>query len=50
MLKFLEAGIIYSISDDQWVSPIYVVPMKGGGTLFKHKKSEFVAKRVDTCC
>jgi len=28
--KFLEAGMIYPISDTMWVSSIQVVPKKGG--------------------
>ena len=28
--KLLEAGFIYSISDSRWVSPLVVVPKKGG--------------------
>jgi len=29
-LKLLKAGIIYLIFDSKWVSPVYVVPKKGG--------------------
>ena len=28
--KWLNAGFIYAISDSPWVSPVHVVPMKGG--------------------
>ncbi|GJZ25043.1 reverse transcriptase domain-containing protein [Tanacetum coccineum] len=28
--KLLEAGLIYSISDSPWVSPVHCVPKKGG--------------------
>jgi hypothetical protein len=30
--KLLEAGMIYPISDSAWVSPVHVVPKKGGMT------------------
>ncbi|CAM8895153.1 unnamed protein product [Rhodiola kirilowii] len=29
--KLREAGIIYAVPDSEWVSPIHVVPKKGGG-------------------
>jgi len=28
VMKLLDAGIIYPISDSQWVSPVQVVPKK----------------------
>ena len=30
VLKWLNAGFIYAISDSPWVSPVHVVPKKGG--------------------
>ncbi|XP_075518288.1 uncharacterized protein LOC142552397 [Primulina tabacum] len=30
VLKLLNAGVIYAISDSSWVSPVQVVPKKGG--------------------
>ena len=39
VLKMLQAGIIYPISDSTWVSPIQVVPKKSGVTTV-HKKNE----------
>ncbi|XP_050887519.1 uncharacterized protein LOC127092678 [Lathyrus oleraceus] len=47
VLKLLEAGIIYQISDSKWVSPIHVVPKKGGVTVVENEKGEHVAKRVE---
>ncbi|MCI74436.1 hypothetical protein A2U01_0095700, partial [Trifolium medium] len=32
VVKLLEAGMIYPISDNAWVSPVQVVPKKGGMT------------------
>jgi hypothetical protein len=33
VLKLLKAGVIYPISDSEWVSPVQVVPKKGGMTV-----------------
>ena len=30
VVKLLDAGMIYPISDSPWVSPVHVVPKKGG--------------------
>ena len=35
VLKWLDAGVIYPISDSAWVSPVQVVPKKGGTTVIK---------------
>ena len=35
VLKWLNAGFIYAISDSPWVSPIHVVPKKGGFVVIK---------------
>lgn len=35
VLKLLDAGIIYPISDSKWVSPTQVVPKKSGITVIK---------------
>ena len=33
VLKWLNVGFIYAISDRPWVSPVHVVPKKGGFTV-----------------
>jgi hypothetical protein len=33
VIKLLDAGIIYPISDSKWVSPIHVVPKRAGVTV-----------------
>ncbi|KAL6324695.1 hypothetical protein AAG906_015278 [Vitis piasezkii] len=43
VLKLLQAGIIYPISDSPWVSPTQVVPKKSGITLVQNDKGEEVA-------
>ena len=32
IIKLLDVGVIYPISDSNWVSPVHVVPKKGGIT------------------
>ena len=44
--KLLNAGIIYPISDSQWVSPVHCVPKKGGITVTTNKAGEAVAERT----
>ena len=39
VLKWLNAGFIYAISDNPYVSPVHVVPKKGGFTMIKNKKN-----------
>jgi hypothetical protein len=46
--KLLEVGIIYPISDSKWVSPVHVVPKKGGVTVLTNAKGESIAQRVVT--
>lgn len=44
--KLLQAGIIYPISDSQWVSPVQVVPKKTGLTVVKNENNELIPTRV----
>ena len=46
VMKLLEAGIIYPISNSKWVSPVQVVPKKSGLTVVKNEKNELVPTRV----
>ncbi|KAK9921933.1 hypothetical protein M0R45_030425 [Rubus argutus] len=46
--KLLDHGIIYPISDSKWVSPVQVVPKKGGLTIVKNDKGEDVPQRVQS--
>ncbi|KAJ1701516.1 hypothetical protein LUZ63_001295 [Rhynchospora breviuscula] len=48
ILKLLDAGVIYPISDSKWVSPVHVVPKKGGTTVVKNEKNELIQTRVVT--
>ena len=48
VLKWLNAGFIYAISDSPWVSPVHVVPKNGGFTMIKNKKNELISTRTVT--
>ena len=48
MLKWLNAGFIYAISNSSWVSPVHVVPKKGGFTLIINEKNELIPTRIMT--
>ena len=48
VLKLLQAGIIYPISDSTWVSPTQVVPKKSGVTIVKNEKGEELSTRLTT--
>lgn len=46
ILKLLEAGIIYPISDSSWVSLVHVVPNKGGIIVVKNENNELIPTRL----
>ena len=46
ILKLFNQGIIYSISDSQYVSPMHVVPKKTGLTLVPNEQNKLVPIRV----
>ena len=48
VLKLLQAGIIYPISNSTWVSPTQVVPKKSGVTTVRNEKGEEVPNRLTT--
>ncbi|KAL4273962.1 hypothetical protein GQ457_13G014940 [Hibiscus cannabinus] len=48
ILKWLDACIIYPISDSEWVSPIQCVPKKGGITVISNEKIELIPTRTVT--
>ena len=48
VLKWLNAGFIYVISDSPWVSPVHVVPKKGGFTVIRNEKNELIPTRTVT--
>ncbi|KAH9800698.1 hypothetical protein KPL71_000768 [Citrus sinensis] len=48
IIKWLDAGIIYPISDSSWVSPVQCVPKKGGITVIANEKNELIPIRTVT--
>ena len=42
VLRWLNAGFIYAILDNPWVSPVHVVPKNGGFTVIKNEKNELI--------
>ena len=48
VLKWLNAGFIYAISDSPWVSPVHVVLKKGGFTVIITKNNELIPTRTMT--
>ena len=48
ILKWLNTGIIYPISDSPWVSPVHVVPKKEGIIVTKNDTGEEIQTRLPT--
>ncbi|KAG8501565.1 hypothetical protein CXB51_003844 [Gossypium anomalum] len=46
VIKLLDAGIIYPITDSSWVRPVQVVPKKGGMTVVTNEKNELIPTRI----
>ena len=46
VLKWLDVGVIYTISDSAWVSLVQVVPKKGGATMIKTENNTFLPSRI----
>ena len=42
VLKLLHAGIIYPVPHSNWVSPVQVVPKKGGMMVIENNKNELI--------
>ena len=46
VIKLLDNGIIYSISNSNWVSPIQFIPKKGGLTVIKNESNDLIPIRT----
>ncbi|CAN6579422.1 unnamed protein product [Malus baccata var. baccata] len=46
IIKLLDCGVIYPISDSHWVSPVQVVPKKSKVTVVKNEDNELVPTRI----
>jgi hypothetical protein len=49
VLKLLKAGVIYPISNSEWVSPVQVVPKKGGMTVIRNEENELIPQMTLVC-
>nr|GEV95924.1 reverse transcriptase domain-containing protein [Tanacetum cinerariifolium] len=48
VIKLLDAGMIYPISDSPWVSPIYCIPKKGGIAVVENENNKLIPTRLVT--
>ncbi|CAN6557493.1 unnamed protein product [Malus baccata var. baccata] len=48
IIKLLDCGVIYPISDSRWVSPVQVVPKKSEVTVVKNAEDELAPTRIQT--
>nr|GEW02221.1 reverse transcriptase domain-containing protein [Tanacetum cinerariifolium] len=48
VLKLLDAGLIYPISDSPWVIPVHCVPKKGCFTVVENEENELIPTRLVT--
>nr|GEY65183.1 reverse transcriptase domain-containing protein [Tanacetum cinerariifolium] len=48
VLKLLDAGLIYPISDSPWVSPAHWVPKKSSFTIVDNEENELILTRLVT--
>ena len=48
VLKLLDVGIIYPITNSKWVSPTQVVPKKSGITVVKNENNQLIPTHVTT--
>jgi hypothetical protein len=48
VLKLLKDGVIYPVSDSEWVRPVQVVPKKGGMTVIHNEENELIPQRTIT--
>ncbi|CAN6573188.1 unnamed protein product [Malus baccata var. baccata] len=48
IIKLLDCGVIYPISDSRWVSPVQCVPKKSGVTVVTNAENELVPQHIQT--
>ncbi|GJZ48125.1 reverse transcriptase domain-containing protein [Tanacetum coccineum] len=49
VVKLLDAGLIYPISDSPWVNPVHYVPKKGRMTIVTNEDNELIPTRFPKC-
>ncbi|XP_070049725.1 uncharacterized protein [Nicotiana tomentosiformis] len=48
IIKWLDAGVVYPISDSLWTSPVQCVPKKGGIIVINNDKNELIPTKMVT--
>ncbi|KAM2449745.1 hypothetical protein PS1_019816 [Malus domestica] len=48
IIKLLDCGVVYPISDSRWVSPVQCVPKKSGVTVVANAENELVPQCIQT--
>ncbi|XP_075099026.1 uncharacterized protein LOC142175918 [Nicotiana tabacum] len=48
VIKWIDAGIIFPISDSNWVSPVQCVPKKSGMNVVQNENNELISMRIVT--
>ncbi|XP_070015897.1 uncharacterized protein [Nicotiana sylvestris] len=48
VIKWLDAGVVYPISDSSWTSPVQCVPKKGGMTVVTNPQNKLIPTRTVT--
>nr|XP_009803998.1 PREDICTED: uncharacterized protein LOC104249301 [Nicotiana sylvestris] len=48
VIKWLDAGIVFPISDSKWVSPVQCVPKKGGMTVVVNENNDLIPTKTVT--
>ena len=46
ILKWVNTGIIFLISNSDWISPIHIVPKKGKMTLIVNENDEIIPTKI----
>ncbi|XP_015965721.1 uncharacterized protein LOC107489482 [Arachis duranensis] len=48
VMKLWQGGVIYPISDSPWVTPVHVIPKKGGINVVPNERNELIPTRTVT--
>ncbi|XP_019251030.1 PREDICTED: uncharacterized protein LOC109229944, partial [Nicotiana attenuata] len=48
VIKWLDAGVVYPISDSSWTSPVKCMPKKGGMTVVTNEQNELIPTKTVT--
>ncbi|XP_070011119.1 uncharacterized protein [Nicotiana sylvestris] len=48
VIKWLDVGVVYPISDSSWTSPVQCAPKKGGMTVVTNENNKLIHTRIVT--